>query len=53
MNLYYIKCLMFTKSKNIKVKREIEKKINLYSRCIDFRFKNFQTIDVKQCDLIV
>ena len=28
MNLYYIKCLMFTKSNSIKIKCRIDRKIN-------------------------
>ena len=47
MNLYCIKYLMFTKNRNIKIKREIDQKINLYSRCIDYYFKYFETIDKK------
>ena len=31
MNLYCIECLMFTKSRNIKVKRETDGTDNLYS----------------------
>ena len=30
---------------NIKLKREIDGKINLYSRCNDWSFKKFATID--------
>ena len=30
INLYGIKCSMFTKNSDIKIKREIEVKINLY-----------------------
>ena len=47
MNLYCVKYLMYTKDRNIK-KREIERKINLYSRCIDFGLKKFETIDEKE-----
>ena len=41
MNLYYIKCLKFTNNCNIKIKREIDGKINLYSPCIDCGFEKF------------
>ena len=44
MNLYCINCLMFTKNKNIKIKRKIDRKINFYSCCIDCGFKKFETI---------
>ena len=45
MNLYCIKCLMFTKNNNIKVKREIDGKIYLYSQCNNCGFKTFTIID--------
>ena len=45
MILYCIKCLMLTKSRNIKIKRKIDGKINLYFCCIDSGFKKFETID--------
>ena len=38
---------MFTKNHNIKTKREIGGKINLYSCCIDSGFKMIETIDKK------
>ena len=41
MNLYCIKYFLFTKIKNCKIKREIDGKINLYSRCINCGFKKF------------
>ena len=65
MNVYCIKCLMFTENKNIKVKRKIDGKINIYSCCNDCSFKKFPAIDkeklsdlwkdliIKQCYLIV
>ena len=31
MNLFCIKCLMFTKNNNIRLKREIDEKNNTYS----------------------
>ena len=43
MNLYCIKCLIFTKNVIIKIKRKIDRKINLYSRCI-YYFKKFEII---------
>ena len=36
---------MLTKSRNIKIKRQIDGKINLYFCCIDSGFKKFETID--------
>ena len=36
---------MFTKNKSIKIKREIDRKFNLYYRCVDCSFKKFATID--------
>ena len=44
MNLYCIKCLMFTKTKNVKIKCKMGGRINLYSCFIDYGFKNFATI---------
>ena len=48
MDLYFIECFMFTKNKNIEVKRKIDKKINFYSLCISRCFKKFTTIDEKE-----
>ena len=45
MNFYCVKCSVFTKNRNIKVKSKIDCVINLYSRCIDCGFKMFGTID--------
>ena len=45
MNKYSIKYVMFKKYNNIKIKRKIDGKMNLYSRCIDFGFKNCATTD--------
>ena len=39
---------MFTKNRNIKIKCEIDGKINLYSRCIDCNFKKCETIDKRE-----
>ena len=41
MNLYSIKCSKFTNNKNIKIKREIHRKINLYAYCNECGFKKF------------
>ena len=38
---------MFTKINNIKIKRKIDGKNNLYSCCIGCGFKKFATIDEK------
>ena len=45
MNLYSIKCLMFTKNNNIKVNCKIDGKINAHSRCNDYCVKKIVTID--------
>ena len=45
MDLYYIKCLMFTKNRNIKIKHKTDGKMNLYFYCIDCSFKIFETFD--------
>ena len=34
MNLYCIKCLILERNRSIKIKCEIDRKINLYSCCI-------------------
>ena len=34
--------------KNIKIKRQTDGKINIYSRCIDCGFEKFQTIDIEE-----
>ena len=39
---------MFTKNKNIRIKREIDRKINPYSYCNDCSFKKFITTDEKK-----
>ena len=38
MNVYRIKCLIFTANRNIKMKCEIDGKTNFYSRCTDCGF---------------
>ena len=49
MNLYCIKCSKFTnKNNNIKIKCEIDRKINLYFYCIESGFKKFKTINKKE-----
>ena len=48
MTLDCIKCLMFTKNKNIKTKRKETEKINLYSHFIDCGLKKFETIDEEE-----
>ena len=45
MNLYCIKCLIFTENKKIEIKREIDRKINHYFHCIDCGFKKFGSVD--------
>ena len=53
MNLYCIKCLMFTEIYNIKVKHKIDRKMDIYSCCNDSSFKNFETINKEeQSDLL-
>ena len=39
---------MFTKDNNIKLKRKIDGKINLYSCCNDCSFKKFAAIDKEE-----
>ena len=54
MNVYCIKCLMFTKNKNIKIKREINGKSIFYSSYNDCVFKKFVTIDKEELkDLLI
>ena len=48
MYLSCVKCSMSTKNSNIKIKHEIDGKINLYSRCIACRFKKFKTNDKEE-----
>ena len=47
---------MFTKSKNIKIKREIDSKMNfyyLYLYCIDCNFKKLETIDKEEVSYLL
>ena len=53
MILYCVKCLMVTKNRSIKAKYEIDAKINFYSRCTDFSFKNFETTDEEKLSYIL
>ena len=48
MNLYFIKCLMFTKNNNIKTKRRINRKINLCSYFFGYGFKKFASINEEE-----
>ena len=54
MDLFRSKCSKFTNNSNyIKIKLEIDRKINLYSYFIDYGFKKFETIyDEKLSDLL-
>ena len=54
MDLFRIKCSKFRNNSNyIKIKLEIDRKINLYSYFIDYGFKKFETIyDEKLSDLL-
>ena len=45
MNLYCIKCLMFTKNSNIKIQREINRQSNIYCHCNNCGFKKLATTD--------
>ena len=53
MNIYSIKCLIFTKNKNIKIKRKIDRKINSYFCCIDCGLKKFETINEKKVTYVL
>ena len=48
MNFFCIKCLMFTKDNNIKLKLKIDEKISPYSRFNEPSFQKFATIDKKE-----
>ena len=53
MSLYCVKCLIFTKNSNIKIKRKIDGKNNLYCQCIDYGSKNLETTYAeKRCHLL-
>ena len=45
MHLYCIKCLIFTKTGNIKIKCEIDEEINLYSCCINCGSKRLGAVN--------
>ena len=53
MNIYSIKYLIFTKNKNIKIKRKIDQKINSYFCCIDCGLKKFETINEKKVTYVL
>ena len=53
MNLYCVKCLMFTKNNNIKVKHKISGKINLYFHCNDCGLKKFARIDKEELSVLL
>ena len=48
MNLYFIKCLMFTKNNNIKTKRRINRKINLCSYFLAMVLKSLRVLMKKK-----
>ena len=48
MSLYCVKCLIFTKNRNVKIKCKIDVKNNLYCRCIDCGSKNLETTDEEE-----
>ena len=45
MNFYRIKCLVFRRNRDIKIKCKIDGKNNLYCCSMDCGFKKFETID--------
>ena len=47
MNIYCIRYVL-KKYNNIKIKRKIDGKMNLYHRCIDCGFKNCATTDERK-----
>ena len=47
-DLFCIRCLKFIKNNDLKKKQEIDEKVNLYSNCIDCRFKKFETINKEE-----
>ena len=53
--LYFccIKFLVFKRNNNIKLYREIDRKINLYSRCIGCDFKMFKTINEEEISILL
>ena len=53
MNIYSIKYLIFTKNKNIKIKRKIDQKINSYFCCIDCGLKKFETVNEKKITYVL
>ena len=53
MNLYCAKYLTFKKNVIIKIKREIDGKINLSYRFIDWGFKRIETIDEEEVSYLL
>ena len=45
MNFYCIKCLVFRRNRDIKIKCKTDGKNNLYCCSMDCGFKKFETID--------
>ena len=48
MNLYCIKCLKFTRNKNINIKRELDGKSNLIFAVLVVVLKIFKTADKEE-----
>ena len=48
MNLYCIKCSIFTKNSNNTIRQDIDGKIHIYSRCIGCGFKTFESSDKEE-----
>ena len=54
MNLYCTECSKLTNNNNnIKIKGDIERKINIYTLCIDCGFKNIETIDKEELEALL
>ena len=47
-NLCCIKCSKFVDNNNVKIKLEIDGKNDLYSYCMEYGFKVFETIDKRR-----
>ena len=45
LNVYFKKCLKFQNENYIKIKHEVDGKVNLYSYYFKCNFKKFETID--------
>ena len=48
-----MKYLMFKKSRNIRIKYKIDGKTNLYSFCINYDFKKFESIDEEELSYLL